>query len=180
MKHNSTIRGLLIILAALCFFPGPLWGESDQAELLKAGFLGKFAEFTRFPSEKQSAESPFTLTLLGDTPLKAAVQKIYKNGTIKNREVTVQFISDVARLGETDLLFIAASEKKRLPKILATLKGKPILTVSNSPGFAQKGVHINLYLTTKGTLHFEMNRKRLENDGLKVHLRLMELAKVVN
>lgn len=169
-----------ILLLCICLAVAITHAGSYRENLLKAGFIGKFVQFTRFPQEGvDEVNTPFVITVLGQSQLGKAVRELYENSTIKGRTVKLSFIQTPAQIGETDLLFIAASERERLDKILADLVGRPVLTVSDSTGFAVRGVHFNLYRTTKDTLHFEINRKRLEKDGFRVELRLLELARIV-
>jgi hypothetical protein len=76
-------------------------------------------------------------------------------------------------------LFIAKSAAPDLPKILAATKYKPILTIGDTPGFAQKGVHINLYVE-KGSTKFEINVRALFDAKFSPDRRMIKLARVVS
>ena len=56
---------------------------------------------------------------------------------------------------------------------------KGILTISDTEGFAQKGVLINLYKSGKN-IKFEINKKELIDSGFTVSPYLLSLAKIVN
>ena len=66
----------------------------------------------------------------------------------------------------------------KLQKILTAVKNEPILTVSDSEGFAEEGVYINLYYK-KELLAFEINYKASQQAGLKISYLLRNVAKIV-
>jgi len=53
-----------------------------------------------------------------------------------------------------------------------------VLTVSDSSGFAEKGVVINLYKSGIKT-KFEINRNSARESGLKISSKLYKLARIV-
>ena len=187
--HIVKVRGrgggvyafFLLIFCAMLFFSSlsVVQAETAQKSIMRAAFLGKLVEFIDL-SKPEVGSAPFILTVLGETPIKDSLKTLYNESVIKKRPVQLRFISNLAQVGKSDMLFIAASEKKRLAVVVDSLAGKGVLTVGASPGFAKKGVHVNLYDTAQGTIHFEINRKRMVADGLTPHLRLLELTKIVN
>ncbi|HHJ53866.1 MAG TPA: YfiR family protein, partial [Caldithrix abyssi] len=51
-------------------------------------------------------------------------------------------------------------------------------TISDTPGFAKKGVMVNFY-DWKGFIRFEINKKAVESSNLKFSSRLLRLARIV-
>ena len=148
--------------------------------LLKAGFIEKFARFIDWPGESgfQDAESPFVISVIGESPFRGSLEKIYGQGRIKGKQVSINYIQTVDEIAGSHVLFICASERKNLPRILETAGRHPVLVVSDTRGFVREGTHINLYITEKGTLHFEINVKAVKQSGLSVQLALLEVAKI--
>lgn len=149
--------------------------------LLKGGFLEKFARFTDWPPESgiNDPDTPFIISVIGKSPFKGSLEKIYKDGKIKGKPVRIKYIQSLDDIPGCHMLFIAESEERRLPDIVKTAETYPILMVSDTTGFAEMGCHINLYITKKGTLHFEINLNALKASGLSVQLVLLEIAKIV-
>ncbi len=170
----------------LCVFflvvgtPGLCPGQSTEY-ILKAGFLEKFARFTDWPDSvlEEDSHAPFVISVIGNSPFGGALEKVYKKTTIKNRPVKIQHIDSVSQIPGSHILFVCKSETKRLGWILETARNYPILIISDTRGFAQKGTHINLYITSKGTLHFEINPKAAKRSGLTIQIILLEIAKIV-
>ena len=150
-------------------------GEQVAEYELKAEFLARFASFVTWPPG--SEERPFTIGVIGRNPFNGYLDKIAAR-KIKNRPVSIRYISDLTQLDGCDIVFICGSEKSRLAAILAHTDSHPILTVSDSGGFAEAGVLINFY-TTADTVRFEINESAVERSGLKVSSKLFKLAKVV-
>ncbi|ETR72663.1 MAG: transmembrane protein [Candidatus Magnetoglobus multicellularis str. Araruama] len=154
---------------------------SSKEYIYKAGFLEKFSRFTQWDIQSHDLDQSknFVIAVIGHNPFGGILKKMYQKQTIKNKPVKVIYISQISEIETCHLLFISESCAPKLAKILSSLKNKPILTVSDSEGFAQKGVHINFFLTQRGTLHFEINIKRIKAAGLRVNPLLLEVARVI-
>ena len=63
--------------------------------------------------------------------------------------------------------------------ILEQVRGRSVMTISDTKGFGHKGVLINFYITDRGTLHFEINSTVLKQSSLKINLLLLEIARVI-
>lgn len=156
------------------------WAQPTEY-LLKAGFLEKFARFTDWPahSNMEDTHTPFIISVIGKTPFKGSLEKIYRDARIKNKPVKIQYINTHEQIPGCHLLFICESEKKNLKRILTAAKDHPILIVSDTRGFGEKGTHINLYVTPEGTLRFEINPEASKKAGLSIQLVLLEIAKII-
>ena len=77
------------------------------------------------------------------------------------------------------LIIYTNSEKDSLEQIIDYTKERPILTISDTDGFAEKGVLINLF-SLKNQLRFQINETAVKTSGLYVNFRLLHLAKIVN
>lgn len=176
---NHMIRRIWPIL----FFLGIMVNASVAQPveyLLKAGFIEKFARFIDWPGQGGSpaAESPFVISIIGDSPFRGSLEEIYGQGRIKGKPVSINYIRTVDEIAGSHVLFICASERNNLPEILEAAGRQPVLLVSDTRGFVRQGTHINLYITENGTLHFEINVEAVKQSGLSVQLALLEVAKI--
>ncbi|MCK5905932.1 MAG: YfiR family protein, partial [Gammaproteobacteria bacterium] len=73
---------------------------------------------------------------------------------------------------------VSQSEKNHQQHILAVLRNRPILTISDIDGFSQKGGMITL-ININERIHFEINPVAFKRAGLKVSSKLIELARLV-
>jgi hypothetical protein len=75
------------------------------------------------------------------------------------------------------ILFISASEQKRLPQILSSLRGSSVLTVADMDQFLEAGGMIQFSL--EGTqLRFTINVNATNQTKLKLSSKLLSVARV--
>jgi len=151
----------------------------DRSLLLKTGFVAKFAQFTAWPEDYSPYSENIVITVLGDDPIFDAMNKFYINKKIKGFQIKIKQIFNINEIDSPHILFITKNMKSELNTILEYIQNKPIMTISDTEGFCNKGVLINFYLTKKGTLHFELNYKVMRQSNLKINLLLLEIAKVI-
>ncbi len=98
--------------------------------------------------------------------------------TVNNRKILIKHLDNVQDIDTCQILFISASKKNELDAILKKIEHKNILTISDSEGFAHKGVAIN-FVIIEGKIKFEINNRALERAGLQVSSQLKKLAILV-
>ncbi|NVM21789.1 MAG: YfiR family protein [Desulfobacterales bacterium] len=146
--------------------------------LIKAAFLYNFAKFVEWPTEAFPNDStPITLCILGEDPFGDALESI-KGKTIRGRDMVIRHVVRVEDLEHCHILFVSASEEKRLPQILNTIRDKTILTVSDMNRFARRGGIINL-VTVRSKIRFEINVDATDLVGLRISSKLLRLARIV-
>ncbi|MBT8341066.1 MAG: YfiR family protein [Desulfatitalea sp.] len=159
----------------------PLWPLSGKAApvseyRVKAAFVYNFAKFVEWPTGALPP-APFVIGILGQDPFGMEIE-VLDGKTLRNRDLVVIRSDTVEELMNSDVLFISASMKGRLTQVMERLNHRPVLTVSDSPGFAQGGVMINLY-TQANKIRFEINPRIAERAGLKISSHLLRLARIV-
>ena len=142
----------------------------------KAAFLERFTRFVEWPSEDSSAT--FRIVILGDNPFGNTLDNLFTGHTIKDQQVELIYADAINDIDSIDLLFIASSEKRRAEDILLALDQKATLIIGDSKGFAEKGVHINMYLKDS-YVKYEINQQAIAKTGLIVSSLLYESAKIV-
>jgi len=174
-------RGVMILILLLLWFP--LMGSSEQGQevqpteyQLKAAFLFYFAMFVEWPQRAFADEtSPFVIGVLGENPFQNDLTRTVQDKKIDEHPLLVREIRLPTEATNCHLLFISASEKKRLPEILESLKGTSVLTVSEVERFTEQGGMINFVLQGK-KIRFQINKDAATASGLKVSSKLMNLA----
>lgn len=179
---GDIVRALCLILGAsvlTAFSPTRAYSSEEANEYeVKAAFLYNFAKFTEWPSEVFSdPNSPIVIGMIGESPLGASLDQI--RGKIANgRQVSIKRFGAGQEFRGCHILFIGASEKKRIRQIIASLDGASILTVSEMEGFTDSGGVINLIMES-GKVCFEINAGAANRAKLKVSSKLLNLAKRV-
>jgi hypothetical protein len=143
---------------------------------IKAAVLYKLASFVSWPADRDS--EAICIGVIGKDPFGRFLDQGAQGRTINGREVHVERFQSVSEVGHCQILFISASEGRRLRETLAPLRGKPILTVGDVAGFCESGGIINLKVTDSG-LRLEINVEAGQQTGLQFSYKLLRLAKIV-
>jgi hypothetical protein len=143
---------------------------------VKAAFLYNFVTFTEWPALPPDA--PMVACVVGDDGVAAALSEIVRIRTVDKHRLVLGPSEDRATWGTCHLLFISDSEMRRSANALAAITTLPVLTVSDSKGFAEAGGVIELYANA-GRLHFAINVDAAQRSGLRLSSKLLSLAKVI-
>ncbi len=160
----------------------PISAFAQQSEYtIKAVFLEHFTRFIEWPESSNIADTsyPFFIAIIGENPFGSILDQIYTEQKIRNKKVEILYISTPDGITDCHILFVSSSNKEILPEILSRTRNKPILTVSDTKGFAENGVLINFYLAGN-KIKFEINETAVHESGLVMSYRLLNLARIVN
>lgn len=148
--------------------------------LLKSIWLEKFARFVTWSegSDIKDKSKPFIIGIIGKHPFGQILNNIYKQNKIKDKKVEIKYISDVDKIPDCHLLYISASCKSYLADVLAVTKDKPVLTVGDTEGFAEKGVLINMYID-ENKIRIQISAAIIRHRSLQIDPLLLEIAAVV-
>ena len=176
MRSRSVI--ILTLILGLSLIGGNDKAQENQPTeyQIKAAFLFRFAMFVEWPERAfASRTSPFVIAVLGENPFHDDLSKTVQNKKIDDHPLLVKEVRLPMEATNCHLLFISASEKKRLPEILDSLKGTSVLTVSEMERFTETGGMINFVL--KGAnIRFQINKDAATAAGLKISSKLMIVA----
>jgi YfiR/HmsC-like len=184
---NLMLRRLTILIVALSFSlswaPGALAQDRDSSEyLIKAGFIFNFAKFVDWPPATfAQPDSPIVIGILGTDPFGAIIDQIVQDKKIGGRGFVVKRLkwgTDLKDLKECKILFVGASERVHIDELVQIVKGLPILTVGETPGFAERGGVIRLVLEDN-KVRFEVNVEAARQAGLTISSRLLTLARII-
>lgn len=174
------VKGMIYTFLLRLVLPAALLAQADEYTI-KAVMLERFARFVEWPDQSDVADTaqPFVIAIIGENPFGPKPEEIYSAQKIKNRKVVIKYFSQLDEISNCNLLFISESERKNLSRILTFTRNKPILTVSDSKGFAQEGVLINLFLNDN-KVNFEINETAVRESGLSMSYLLLRAGKIVN
>jgi hypothetical protein len=167
---------LWVCLLALA--PESVRAESREYEI-KAAFLVNFMQFVTWPPNSfTNADAPFCIGVLGEDPFGPALDQTVQGETVNHHKVIVQRCQRIEDCKDCQMVFVSRSEEKNLPAILARLDSGPVLTVSETRGFARLGGIINFY-REGNKVRFEINPTVAQRDRLKISAQLLSLGKIV-
>ena len=174
----KTLSAAWFVISAL-LLSGTLQAAAPTEYQLKAVFLFNFAQFVDWPQESfPEAQTPLVIGVLGEDPFGTYLDEIVSGETVNNRQLEIQRYRRVDEMKTCHILFISQSESKRLEQIVADLKGRSILTVSDSVGFTRYGGMIR-FVTEKNKLRLRINLEAATAANLTISSKLLRPAEIV-
>ncbi len=164
--------------ARLGALPPAAAAETSHEYPIKAAFLYNFTKFTEWPAGSfLDSTAPLDVCVFGEDPFGGALESI-AGKTIRGRRIAVHRVTSSEAAAACHLLFISASEATRLAGILESLRGRPVLTIAEMPGFARSGGIINLKTNPDDRIRFEINVGIAKRAGLRLSSKLLDLAEI--
>lgn len=165
-------------LAVLCIgLPARVGGIAEYE--VKAAFLLNFVRLVAWPpSAFPDAEIPYTLGVLADDPFDGALEAVLEGARVDGRPLRAKRIDGPQQAGSCHLVFVPASQTRRLPALRRALAGSPVLVVAEGEGLARRGAAISFY-REEGRIRFEVNREAARRVSLEPSSRLLRLARLV-
>ena len=169
LLRSGVRSGLWPVAAALALLVArPAAGQTVRASAseVQAVFLFNFAQFVDWPAEAfAEPQSPLVIGILGKDPFGSFLDETVRGEQVRGRSFRVDRYRRVEDVKDCHILFISRSEAKRLDDILAALKGRPVLTVSNGDDFDRPG----------GIVRFTLNESKIQ---LSVDLEAAQAARL--
>jgi hypothetical protein len=176
---QRTLRICLILLAALGSTTVSAYAQSATEYQVKAAFLFNFAKFAEWPADAFfKSDAPLQICILGQDPFGHDLEQLIAEKTVSGHRIEVDHPEGAVQARACEILFISSTGKPQIQQILDSLKGANVLTVGDTPGFAQMGGVINFVLDDN-RVRFEINLKAASTAHLKISSRLLTVAKLV-
>lgn len=171
----GTLSGVLALL--LCGALGlPVQSASATEYQVKAVFLFNFAQFVEWPRDAfRDGNAPLVIGVLGQDPFGNYLDETVRGESANNRQLIVQRYRRVEDAKNCHVLFISRSESDRLDQIVAGLKYRKILTVSDGGGASGRGVIIR-FVTEQNKIRLRINVEAAKAANLTISSKLLRLA----
>ncbi|MFA6283258.1 MAG: YfiR family protein [Desulfurivibrionaceae bacterium] len=174
---STRLFAAFVLLLVLCLPFGKAYGADYEEYELKAGFLYNFFNFIKWPDRSfDSPKSPFILVLVGNGGNNRTIEHALRKSVVGARPLKIIITTSAENLDEAHMVFFLESYKNPdLPKILAQLRGKPVITVGEEKNFIALGGDIN-FVQKGAKIKFQINPASTEKTDLKISSRLLMLA----
>jgi hypothetical protein len=169
------------VIAMICVqlaTPRPTHAQAALPEYqVKAAYLFNFLKFVSWPDEAfADSLAPIVIGIAGDNPFGDALPQVIVGKTVQGRDLVIRKYRAGESLRGCHILYIDASEKKRLSQILAGLHGSSVLTVADVDGFLDAGGMIQ-FLSEDNHVRFAINADATSLARLKISSKLLSLAR---
>jgi hypothetical protein len=160
-------------------FANAAFGQSSREFQLKAAFLYNFAQFTEWPAEAFAVkDAPIVIGVLGKDPFGTALDDTVRDEFVRGKKLVIERYRTVEEIKTCHILYISQSESNRLDHILEKLDRRPILTVSDIPGSAPRGVMIR-FVPEGSKIRFRINAEAAKAEKLSLSSKLLRVAEIV-
>ncbi len=164
---------LLVLAASSSLLPAHA-GPAGEYQV-KAAFLFNFAKFVGWPSHAfPNANTPLVIGVLGRDPFGSYLDDIVRGERIDNRQLVVRRYNSTAEINNCHVLFISRSESDRLDQIVATLKNRTLLIVTDAEG--GKGGVVIRFVTEGNRVRFKIDADAAKAANLTISSKLMRLG----
>lgn len=165
---------VLVLLMA-----GGARGRGDEEPLpeyqVKAMYLCRIAALVEYPNREVGT---YKVGVLGSSPFRRDLHKLMDAQTVRGLPIQVKYGRRIEELLDCQLVFICESEEYLIEDILVPLRGRPILTVSDSQAAALKGVMVSFFYDRR-RVGLEVNLEAVRGGKLALSSYLLKIAKVV-
>lgn len=147
--------------------------DESLEQRVKAAFLYKFGGYVEWPATAfASPDTPFTLCVLGSDPnFNATLEKMVQKENVQGRPVTVRQLQSPKDEAGCHILYIGVPDPQYSSEVIETVRGKSVLTVSES---ASQG--IIGFLIANNRVRFNINDQEAAENGLVISSKLLDLA----
>lgn len=160
------------------FFGLPTLSVSQEEAIpeyaMKAAFVYNFMLFTDWPALPNNT---LQICTMESDQLKRELEQYTKNQP-HGAKLVITKISHLAAIKECQALFLSEEDRQRIPTILPSVKGSPVLTVTDVQGLVGKGAIIGMSIENRHII-FEVDSITAKKSGLHLSSKLLNLAKTV-
>lgn len=168
-------------LKILCFFAifPVVFGfqnapAGDTNARIKSVFIYNFTRYIEWPAEYKTGN--FVINLFGtNSAVLAELNNMAKTKTVGTQKIEIKNTTSLEGIGKCHILYVTPDVATPMKDILAKLKGKSTLIVTEKPGQAKDGSAIN-FVVVDNRQKFELNQSNAEKYNLKVSSSLVALA----
>ena len=144
---------------------------------VQAVYLFDFAKFVRWPEGAE--HGTLTICVAGQKAYADSLTRLVKGEQIDSRPLAVRVVQTAADVTGCDILFVGISAKEQEAAMLAATAGKPVLTVSDIPGFLDSGGMIQ-FVVIDQRVRFSVDLRSTMHSGIGLSSELLKVAVKVN
>jgi len=156
------------------------WSAPPATEYqVKAAYLFNFGQFVEWPAGAYgSTTAPFVIGIVGDDPFGSMLDDIVRGESIGGHALVIRRFKSGDEITACNILFIGRGESSRLERILEAVRGRNILTVTDSTG--EEGREAIIVLRTENNrVRMRINIAAARANNLVISSKLLRPAEIV-
>ena len=151
-------------------------GTNDAPTKIKATFLYNFTKYIEWPEDYKQGN--FVIGVMGNNSLYTDLSTFFSTKTLGTQKYEIKYFAKASDIIKCHMIFIPADYAGAANDVIAKVKGKSTLVVTDRSGMAKQGAAIN-FVSIDNKQKFELNKSNLAKIDLKVSSSLVQLAIVV-
>ena len=178
ISRKPWLQLLCFVLPFLFFAFGNLSTKAQVSReyQIKAVFLYNFAQFTEWPASAFTEEkTPLVIGILGTDPFGQALEDTIKGEGVRGHPLAIEHYRRAEDIKTCHILFISEAEARHTNEVVKSLKGKPILTVTDidEPSTTDAAIR---FAIENNKVHFRINRQAATAANLVFSSKLLRVA----
>jgi hypothetical protein len=171
---SSARRRAAFALAACLLYVCTGHAQDVTEPALKAAFIYNFAKFTDWPADALAPSSPFNACVLGDAAMADSLERAVVGRHLAGRDISVSRVNLGGALRSCHLLYLSGVQGTQLEAVMTSLRGAPVLTISDADDFTRLGIaHV---FVDSGKMRFNFNLDLAKQAHLQLSSKLLALA----
>ena len=140
-------------------------------------YLYNFMKYIEWPENESKGD--FVVGVLGESPINSELKNLALNKKLKGRNIVFRKFYSPEEIKDCHLLYVPTSSNKLIKSINVQTKDQSILLVGEREGGVHSGAALSFFISDEDELNFDINKKELENHGLKIASSLVNLGHVI-
>jgi hypothetical protein len=179
LRTNGVPRfnfALITAIAMLALGVLPVQAQVSREYQIKAVFLYNFAQFTQWPQSTFATDkSPIVIGVVGADPFGTSLTETIHGETIQGHPLVIEHYTHPADIKTCHILFVSQPESRRYDEITKIVKGKPVLTVSDTASAATSAAIIQ-FVIENNKVHFRVNTDAARAVNIDLSSKLLRVA----
>lgn len=163
-------------VALLLLAPLPAADRLPQQQEVQAVFLLHLTRFIRWPDNAFAAEdAPLVIGFFSDDPVGLLLDEVAHGELAGKHPIATRRIHVSADLNGCHMVYYGRGGINSAAQMIASLRDKPVLTVSDAEGFLRLGGHVQFF-TRGGQLKLRVDLRNLKRAELTASSQLLRVA----
>jgi hypothetical protein len=146
---------------------------------IKATFLYKFVPFVEWPTGVfDTPASPVNICVFGTDQVTGVIDDAAANQRVEQRPIIVRHLTAVTRNNGCHVVYVAGPDTAAAEEALSTLRGAPVLTVTDSVELPNAPTIVRFVLQAN-RVSFDIDEGAAAQNALTVSSKLLSLARMV-
>jgi len=154
-------------------FAGKGASQTAEEESLKSYFIFNFIKYINWPPEALS--DYFTISVYKSDKFTGRLREIAAQQKLKSMPVQIKIVNSLEEAASSHVIVIPEENSNYFSKIFQNFSNSPVLLITEKKGLGREGASINMRVTNN-KIRFSINKTSIDNHGLSVSAKLLNLA----